>query len=149
MALRLHLPWGLLFTVLGFAGLAAGAAWLLSVDYDGHLYLQVILQAVGGAILGALGWASSERVAYAANLNTKPLLRLTIGGMLASYAAAWVTSPYTELTAGSQSLVSAFIAVMLFVAAGILPLVAAIALFSFLETLLAAQRGGGDLRSAL
>jgi hypothetical protein len=149
MALRLHLPWGLLFTVLGYAGLAAGAAWLLSVDYDGHLHLQVILQALGGAILGALGWASSERVAYAANLNTKPLLRLTVGGMLASYAAAWVTSPYTELTAGSQSLVSPVIAVLLFVAAGILPLVAAIALLSFLETLFAAQRGGGDLRSAL
>jgi len=55
MALRLHLPWGLLFTVLGFAGLAAGAAWLLSVDSDGFLYKKVILQAVGGAILGALG----------------------------------------------------------------------------------------------
>src|SRR5690348_6694786 len=106
MALRFHLPWGFLFTALAYAALGAGAAWLHTVDYDGHLHAQVTLHAVGGALLGTLAWIFSERVAYAGNLNTKPFLRLTIGGMLASYAAAWVAAPYTELTAGAQSFVT-------------------------------------------
>src|SRR5262249_34220220 len=149
MAFRLHLPWGFVFTAVGYAMLAAGTAWLHAVDYDGHLHAQVTLHAAGGAILGALGWMFSERIAYAANLNTKPLLRLGIAGMLACYAAAWVASPYIEFTAGAQSLVSPVMAVLLFVAAGILPLSAAIALLAFLEALFAAQRGGSELRSAL
>jgi hypothetical protein len=149
MAIRLHLPWGLLFTALGYGALAAGLAWLQAVDYDGHLYRQLALHAIGGAILGALGWAFSERVAYAANLNTKPVLRLAVAGMLSSYAAGWVVSPYTEFTGGVHSAAVPIVAVVMFVAAGILPLVATIALVSFLETLLAAQRGAGVVSSAL
>ena len=114
MALRIHLPWGWLLTALGYAVLAAGAAWLHSVDYDGHLYTQLALHAVGGLILGSLAWAFSERVAYAANLNTKPALRLILAGVLASYAAAWVASPYTEFTAGAHSVVAPFVAVGLY-----------------------------------
>src|SRR6185436_6879999 len=82
-------------------------------------------------------------------LNTKPALRLILAGVLAAYAAAWVASPYTEFTAGAHSVVAPFVAVGLYVAAGILPLVAALSLLSFLETLFAAQRGGGGLASAL
>jgi hypothetical protein len=51
--------------------------------------------------------------------------------------------------AGTSSLVAPIVAIVLFVAAGILPLVAMLALLSFLETLFAAQRGGGNLSLAL
>jgi hypothetical protein len=149
MALRFHLPWGFLLTALGYSVLSAGTAWLLAVDYDGHLYRQLTLHAMGGAILGTLAWAFSERVAYAANLNTNPAVRLLLAGLLACAAAAWVAAPYTEFTAGTPSLVAPFVAIVLFVAAGILPLVAMLALLSFLETLFAAQRGGGNLSLAL
>lgn len=149
MALRFHLPWGLLFTALCYSALGASAAWFLAVDYDGHLYRQLTLHALGGAILGALAWAFSERVAYAANLNTKPAVRLLVAGVLASCAAAWVAAPYIEFTAGASSLVAPVDAVVLFVAAGILPLVAMLALVSFLEALCAAQRGGGNVVLAL
>ena len=143
MALRIHLPWGALLTALGFGAIAAGAAWLHAVDDVGHLYRQLALHAVGGMILGTAAWAFSERVAYAANLNTKPMLRLTLAGIVASYAGAWVASPHTEFTAGAPSVVAPVLSVVLYVAAGILPLIAVLALLSFLETLFAAQRGGG------
>jgi hypothetical protein len=149
MALRIHLPWGALLTALGFGAIAAGAAWLHAVDDIGHLYRQLALHAVGGMILGTAAWAFSERVAYAANLNTKPMLRLTLAGIVASYAGAWVASPHTEFTAGAPSVVAPVLSVVLYVAAGILPLIAALALLSFFETLFAAQRGGGNVASAL
>ena len=138
MALRIHLSWGPPLTVLAYGALAAGAAWLHAVDYDGHLYAQLLLHAVGGLLLGGLAWAFSERVAYAANLNTKPVLRLAVAGVLASYAGAWVASPYTEFTAGARTTLAPLVSVGLYVAAGVLPLVAALALLSFLETLFAA-----------
>jgi len=149
MALRIHLPWGALLTALGFGAIAAGAAWLHAVDDVGHLYGQLALHAVGGMILGTAAWAFSERVAYAANLNTKPMLRLTLAGIVASYAGAWVASPHTELTAGAPSVVAPVLSVVLYAAAGILPLIAVLALLSFFETLFAAQRGGGNVASAL
>src|SRR5690242_20417299 len=149
MALRFHLPWGFLLTALGYGVLSAGAAWLLVVDYDGHLYRQLTLHAMGGALLGTLAWAFSERVAYAANLNTNPAVRLLLAGLLACGAAAWVAAPYTEFMAGTSSLVAPIVAIVLFAAAGILPLVAMLALLSFLETLFAAQRGGSNLSLAL
>ena len=149
MALRIHLPWEALFTALGFGALAAGAAWLHAVDDVGHLYTQLALHAVGGMILGTAAWAFSERVAYAANLNTKPMLRLTLAGVVASYAGAWVASLHTEFTAGAPSVVAPALSVLLYVAAGVLPLIAALALLSFFETLFAAQRGGGNVASAL
>jgi hypothetical protein len=149
MALRFHLPWAGMFTALGYSTLAAGAAWLHAVDYVGHLYLQIGLNATGGLILGAAAWAFNERVADAANLHTKPILRLTLAGVAASYAGAWVASPYIELTAGTQSVIAPLLSVILYVAAGILPVIAALALLSFFETVFAAQRGGGDVTEAI
>src|SRR5690242_6807566 len=123
MSLRFHLLWTGMLTALGFGALAAGAAWLHAVDYVGHLYVQLALNATGGLILGGAAWAFNERVADAANLHTKPVLRLTLAGVLASYAAAWVASPYSELTAGTQSVIAPLLSVILYVAAGILPVI--------------------------
>lgn len=149
MALRVHLPLGWLLTALTYAALAAGMGWLRAVDYDGHLLTQLALDAAGGLLLGGLAWTFSERVAEAANLHTRPALRLGLAGLIGIYAGAWVAAPCTEFVAGTHNPLHYAVAVVLYAAAGILPLVATLALLSVLETLLAAQRGGSSLGSAL
>jgi hypothetical protein len=149
MALRIHLPWGWLLTALTYAGLAAGMGWVRAVDYDGHLVTQLALDAAGGLLLGGLAWTFSERVAEAANLHTRPALRLSLAGLIGTYAGVWVAAPCTEFVAGTHDVLHHAVAVVLYAAAGILPLVATLALLSVLETLLAAQRGGSSLGSAL
>jgi len=149
MALRIHVPWGLLLTVLGFAALGAGAAYFLTVDFHGQLYHQCATQAAGAGVLGACAWFISERVSYAANLNTSPLLRLATGGVAAVCVAVVVVSPFTEFTAGSGALWIDGVGVALYLAAGILPMVAGVSLVAVGEALLAAQRGNAELKVAL
>ena len=149
MRLRIYFPWGLLLTVLGFAGLGAAAAYWLAMDVHGHLYRQCVLQAIGGGLLGLLGWTFSERIAFVANLNTSPFLRLALPGAGAVYLAAEVAAPLTEFTAGTGAYWAEVVAVGVYLAAGVLPLVAGVALLAAGETLLAAQRGNADLASAL
>ena len=149
MALRIHVPWALLLTVLAFATLGAGAAYFLAVDFHGQLYHQCATQAAGAGVLGACAWFISERVSYAANLNTSPFLRLAIAGVAAVCIAAVVVSPFAEFTAGSGALWIDGIGVALYVAAGILPIVAGVSLVAVGEALLAAQRGNAELKAAL
>ena len=149
MALRIHVPWGLLLTVLGFATLGVGAAYFLAVDFHGQLYHQCAMQAAGAGVLGACAWFISERVSYAANLNTSPFLRLAMAGVAAICVAAEVVSPFTEFTAGSGALWTYPAVVGLYVAAGILPTVAGVSLVAVGEALLAAQRGNVELKAAL
>jgi hypothetical protein len=149
MALRLHFPWQLLLTVLGFAALGAGVAYLLAQDFHGQLYHQCAMQAAGAGLLGACGWFFSERMSYAANLNTSPFLRLTLPGAAAVFVAAVVVSPFTEFTAGSAALWTDPVGVGLYVAAGAMPMVAGVSLVAFGEALLAARRGNAELKTAL
>ena len=100
MARRIHLSWALLPTLAGFAVLGAVSGYLLMEDFHGHLYRQCLAFAAAGGILGACGWLLSERVSYAANLNTSPLLRLSLSGVAASLIGAWVCAPFAELTVG-------------------------------------------------
>jgi hypothetical protein len=145
MALRIHVPWALLLAVIGFAALGAGAAYLMAEDWLGQLYPQCAMAAAGAGLLGACGWFVSERVSYAANLNTSPFLRLTLPGVAAVWVAAEVVSPFTEFTAGSAPLWTHAAAVGLYVAAGILPMVAGVSLVAVGEALFAAQRGNAEL----
>ncbi len=149
MALRIHVPWGLLLTVLGFGGLGAAAAGWLATDFHGHLYRQCLLHAIGAGLLGALGWTVSERVAYTTNLNTSPFLRLALPGVGAVYLAAELVSPFIEFTTGSAALWTDFASVGLYLAAGALPLIAGVALVASAGALLAARRGNVDLKTAL
>lgn len=52
MALRIHFPWGWLFTVVGFAALGAASGYLLLHDFHGHLYRQCLALGFAGAIWG-------------------------------------------------------------------------------------------------
>jgi hypothetical protein len=149
MAVRIHFPWGLTLSVLGFAALGAAAAYLLVEDFHGHIYRECLLHAVAGGVLGACGWFFSERVSERANLNTSPFLRLAFSGLAAVVVAAWVAGPFAELTTGAQAWWLEAAGVLLYVAAGILPLIAGLALLAGLETMLAAQRGGASAIDAL
>jgi hypothetical protein len=149
MALRIHVPWGLLLTALSFGGLGAAAAYWLVTDFHGHLYRQCLLHAVGAGLLGALGWKVSERIAHTTNLNTSPFLRLALPGAVAVYLAAQLVSPFTEFTAGSAALWTDLASIGLYLAGGALPLIAGVALMGSAEALLAARRGDVDLKTAL
>ena len=149
MALRIHVPWGLLLTMLGFGALGAVAAYWLTTDFHGHLYRQCLLHAIGAGLLGVLGWTVSERIAHTTNLNTSPVLRLVLPGAGAIYLAAELVSPFTEFTAGSAAPWTDLAGVGLYLAAGALPLIAGVALIGSAEALLAARRGNVDLKTAL
>ncbi|HTS53906.1 MAG TPA: hypothetical protein VMH26_11580, partial [Burkholderiales bacterium] len=149
MALRIHFPWQLLITVLGFGALGAAAAYFLAGDFDGQLYHQCAAQAAGAGLLGACGWFLSERLSYAANLNMSPFLRLTAPGLAAVLVSAVVVGPFTEFTVGSGALWADLAGIGLYVAAGVLPMVAGVSLLAFAEALLAARRGNAELATAL
>ena len=149
MALRIHFPWGLLLTVAGFAALGAAFAFFIVTDFHGQLYRQCVLHAIGAGLVGVLAWMMSERIAHSANLNTSPFLRLTLPGAAAIYLTAELVSPFTEFTAGSGVLWTDFASVALYLAAGALPVIAGVALMTSAGALLAARRGGVDLKTAL
>ena len=147
--LRLHFPWGFLFTTSGYAAMAAVATWYLSTDLHGHLWLRCALHAGGGALLGAVAWRLSERMTDWVNLHTSPLLRLGLPGAAAAVLAASATGPFCELAVGTGMLWPEAACALLFFAVGLAPMVAGVTLLAGLETMLAARRGGGGTVQAL
>jgi len=148
MAKRFHIPWGLLPTIIGFAALGALSGYLLLEDFHGHLYRQCLVFGVSAGVLGTCGWLLSERVSYAANLNTSPLLRLGVSGVAACAIAAWVCAPFAESAVGAGRWWPEVAGGVLFLAAAMLPLVGGLTVMSGLEVVLVAQRGGTGLVSA-
>ena len=98
MAVRIHVPWGLLSTVLGFAVLGGAVAYWLTTDVHGYLYRQCLLQAIGAALLGVVAWIASERISYRANLNTSPFLRQTTNSPAGKEAGEFDTNRDTGLS---------------------------------------------------
>ena len=149
MALRIHFPWQLLLTVLGFAALGAGVGYLLAHDFHGQLYRQLALHAAGAGFVGACAWFLSERVSHAVNLNTSPFFRLALSAAAATGIAALMVGPYIEFATASTAPWAEPAAILFYVAAGVMPMVAVVSLLAFGEALLAARRGDADLKSAL
>lgn len=148
MAQRIHVTWGLLPAIIGFAVLGALSGYLLLEDFHGHLYRQCLVFAASSGVLGVCGWLLSERVSNAANLNTSALLRLTLSGVGACVIATWVCAPFAELTVGAGRWWPEIAGGALFLAAAMLPLAAGLTVMCGLEILLVAQRGGTGLISA-
>lgn len=149
MPLRFRIPWGLLLAVLGFAGLGAAFGYLLLTDFHGHLVRRCALHAAGAGLLGAAAWRLSDRLADLVNLHTSPFVRLALSGSAAIWIATQALGVFTELAVGGGALWAEGIAVLLFVIAGAVPLLAGIVLVGGLETMLAARRGGGRVIEAI
>ncbi len=146
---RINLPWGLLITAAGFALLSAGAAYLFALDFDGHFYRHCGIQAVGGAILGAGIWTFSERISYAANLNTSPFLRLLLPGLASAWLATISAGPFIEFAMGSGVWWADIASVGAYIVAGVLPLTGGVLFISGLQTLSAGRRGADSFRETL
>jgi hypothetical protein len=149
MPFRIRFSWGLPLSVLGFAALAAGAGYLLLTDYHGHLLLRCAVHAVGGALLGIAGWRASDRLTDYVNLHTSPIFRLALPGAGATWLATEVAGVFAEFAVGSGAWWGEAAAPLLFFAVGVAPLLAGIALLAGIETVLAAQRGGGGALQAV
>src|SRR5262245_39168435 len=138
MALRIHFPWQLLLTVLGFAAVGAGVAYLQAHDFHGQLCRQLAVHAPGAGLLEAGSWLLCERGSHAANLNTSPFFRLALSAAVAAGVAAPLAGPYIEFATASGALWAEPAAALFYVAAGVMPMVAVVSLLAFGEALLAA-----------
>jgi len=140
---------GFLLTVLGFAlaGWLAGSIFI--PDYHGHRFACCALLAIGTALLGAVSWLYSERLSSRVRLDTTPVLRIAIPGVIAIGLAVRFAGPVDEFTTGSGSFVMAGTAVLFCFAVGLLPLIAGISLLTGIETALVAARYRRTARAAL
>jgi len=140
---------GFLLTVLGFAVTAWLAGNIFIPDYHGHLFACCGLLAIGAGLLGVVAWLYSERLSSRVRLDTVPLLRIGIPGVIAIYLAVRFAGPFDEFTTGSGSFVMAGTAVLFCFAVGLLPLIAGISLLTGIEGVLVAARYKGTARAAL